>query len=134
MNDSQEIINAIPEYIEEINAGSDPGPVGYIECPICHQRVPAEILPDHLRIHSGGTASGRILTEEESALASGAAPAANTQKAHIAKTCVLCGKCDIFCAPSAIKNSGGTYVVFEAACVGCGECVPVCPVKAIEMW
>jgi ferredoxin-type protein NapF len=49
---------------------------------------------------------------------------------------VVCRRCIEACEHSAIRilaREGRGAVIDPAACTGCGECVPVCPVQAITL-
>jgi MinD superfamily P-loop ATPase len=51
--------------------------------------------------------------------------------------CICCGVCLRYCRFDAIKvnrTSAGseTFFIDPAACDGCGLCVPICPVEAID--
>ncbi len=54
-----------------------------------------------------------------------------------ADACVWCGKCEVVCEYTAIREieSGEKHIaaVNEAICAGCGICAPVCPENAIEI-
>ncbi len=50
------------------------------------------------------------------------------------KYCVACGNCVKVCPKKAIHIDRGTVaVVDKAACVGCGKCVKACPAYLIHM-
>ncbi|MDK2878233.1 MAG: hypothetical protein PWR06_949 [Thermoanaerobacteraceae bacterium] len=46
--------------------------------------------------------------------------------------CIACGKCEKVCLYDSVVPSGGKFKIKDT-CDGCGMCVQVCPVKAIEM-
>lgn len=49
---------------------------------------------------------------------------------------VVCRRCAEVCSHTAIRilaREGRGAVIDAAACTGCGECVPVCPVEAITV-
>lgn len=49
---------------------------------------------------------------------------------------VVCRRCAEVCAPSAVRilaRGGLGAVIDNAACTGCGDCVPICPVEAIAL-
>ncbi len=64
---------------------------------------------------------------------------ANTEKpgplAVIAgEACIGCEQCIAVCPVEAISmNAGGVAVVDAARCIGCGKCEPICPASAIKM-
>lgn len=51
------------------------------------------------------------------------------------ETCVECGRCYVFCPTKTIvrEEEAGYYRVESAWCKGCGICIEVCPIDAIEM-
>jgi ferredoxin-type protein NapF len=58
--------------------------------------------------------------------------------ACLARNRIVCRNCGELCAPRAIRFAavaGGVSVpeVVAAACTGCGDCVPACPVSAITL-
>lgn len=46
--------------------------------------------------------------------------------------CICCEACGEACEPQVIDYSGDWAVIDEERCTGCGECVYVCPMDAIE--
>jgi ferredoxin len=49
---------------------------------------------------------------------------------------VVCRRCVEACEKSAIRilaREGLGAVIDDAACTGCGDCIPVCPVEAIAL-
>ena len=47
--------------------------------------------------------------------------------------CIGCGECITVCPEDAIAMNNKKAVVDGDACIGCGECMTVCPVKAIVL-
>lgn len=50
----------------------------------------------------------------------------------INEACTLCGKCSEACQYHALAVVGGQVLVFPELCHGCGTCVIVCPVGAVD--
>lgn len=50
-----------------------------------------------------------------------------------AEACIGCGECMDICPMNAIKAEDGISMVLEKRCIGCGLCVNRCPVDAITM-
>lgn len=48
-------------------------------------------------------------------------------------TCVACGMCKRKCSFTAIKQDGKIYSIDSNRCDECGDCLIVCPVKAISI-
>ncbi len=49
------------------------------------------------------------------------------------ETCVGCGACVDICPVQAIDLNDGKAVVSNEDCIDCGACVPECPVESISM-
>jgi electron transport complex protein RnfB len=51
-----------------------------------------------------------------------------------AEVCTSCGSCvDDVCQVDAIAEQGDSYSIDRVRCLGCGNCVSVCPEEAIEL-
>lgn len=59
---------------------------------------------------------------------------------HVSKSiideelCTLCGECKIACTHRAIIEEPESYTVDAVRCIGCGDCIKVCPVDAITSY
>jgi len=53
--------------------------------------------------------------------------------ASVTGECIQCGKCEELCRFAAIKDSLSDIKIDPLTCEGCGVCVEVCPVDAIEL-
>ena len=50
----------------------------------------------------------------------------------ITDDCLGCGACVPECPVEAISEAGSTYVIDAASCTDCGVCVDACPADAIK--
>jgi len=53
----------------------------------------------------------------------------------VADACIGCGACEFACSTAALHKTDsflGTFVIDPFTCNDCGDCVPKCPVSAIE--
>jgi len=50
----------------------------------------------------------------------------------IAKKCVKCARCKLFCPAGAISEASASFAIDSAKCIGCGECISVCKKDAIK--
>ncbi|QAZ66470.1 DUF362 domain-containing protein [Solidesulfovibrio carbinolicus] len=72
-------------------------------------------------------------------LAMGCAPRAGKQDQHCVrfvvepKKCIGCAECVAVCPVGAAAMKGKKAVIDKAACIGCGECLTVCPKKAMSI-
>ncbi len=72
-------------------------------------------------------------------LAMGCAPPAGKRDQHSPRfqvdqgACVGCAECLRVCPESAVTIAGKKAAIDKALCVGCGECMTVCQAKAISM-
>jgi heterodisulfide reductase subunit A-like polyferredoxin len=48
-------------------------------------------------------------------------------------TCTGCGDCVDLCSLEAMELSGDTVSINEAFCVGCGACVSTCPTESLSL-
>lgn len=76
-------------------------------------------------------------------LSMGCASRATKQRMHAdmqpvlvdSETCIGCGQCVAICPVDAIRVENGTAVFDHDRCIGCAECLAACPVHAIKvMW
>ena len=71
-------------------------------------------------------------------LAMGCAPAAGKRDQHALRAtvhrekCVGCGECVAVCPVHAIALAEGRALIDRGVCIGCGECMTVCPQRAID--
>ncbi|HQF91368.1 MAG TPA: DUF362 domain-containing protein [Synergistaceae bacterium] len=71
-------------------------------------------------------------------LAMGCAPAAGKRDQHALRAtvhrekCVGCGECVEVCPVHAINLAEGRALIDRGVCIGCGECMTVCPQRAID--
>lgn len=47
--------------------------------------------------------------------------------------CVACGRCVMVCPVKAISVYKGIYALVDRCCVGCGKCEKVCPAGIISL-
>jgi uncharacterized Fe-S center protein len=72
-------------------------------------------------------------------LAMGCAPRAGKQDQHCVrfvvdpKKCIGCTECVRVCPVGAATMKGKKAVISKEACIGCGECLTVCPKKAMSI-
>lgn len=72
-------------------------------------------------------------------LAMGCAPRAGKQEQHCVrfvvdgKQCIGCQECVTVCPVGAAAMVGKKAVIDKEACIGCGECLTVCPKKAMSI-
>ncbi len=70
-------------------------------------------------------------------LAMGCAPRAGKQDQHCVrfqvdpKKCIGCGECVKVCPAEAISMADKKALIEKSICIGCGECLTVCPKKAM---
>ena len=51
-----------------------------------------------------------------------------------AESCIACGTCaEERCPVKAISENGGSYIVMEDKCIGCGLCTVTCPADSISL-
>ena len=51
---------------------------------------------------------------------------------HITDACIKCGACAGVCPVKAISEGDDRYVIDADVCVSCGSCADQCPVSAIH--
>jgi uncharacterized Fe-S center protein len=72
-------------------------------------------------------------------LAMGCAPRAGKQDQHCVrfvvepKKCIGCAECVAVCPVGAARMKGKKAIIDKATCIGCGECLTVCPKKAMSI-
>ncbi|WP_428566298.1 MAG: DUF362 domain-containing protein [Solidesulfovibrio sp. DCME] len=72
-------------------------------------------------------------------LAMGCAPRAGKQDQHCVrfavdlKKCIGCGQCVAVCPVGAAALHGKKAIIDKTLCIGCGECLTVCPKKAMHI-
>ena len=72
-------------------------------------------------------------------LAMGCAPRAGKQDQHCvrfavdAKKCIGCGECVAVCPVGAATMADKKAAIEKSLCIGCGECLTVCPKKAMSI-
>ncbi|MEL7640894.1 MAG: DUF362 domain-containing protein [Solidesulfovibrio sp.] len=72
-------------------------------------------------------------------LAMGCAPRAGKQDQHCVrfavdlKKCIGCGECVAVCPVGAAALHGKKALIEKSLCIGCGECLTVCPKKAMRI-
>ncbi len=72
-------------------------------------------------------------------LAMGCAPRNGKREQHSVrfkvepKKCIGCGECLTVCPEGAVTMTGKKAVIDRTICIGCGECLTVCPKKAMNL-
>lgn len=104
----------------------------YIADAIC--RAPAMVVLSHFKGHEMAGFGGAIKN-----LAMGGASVRGKRDQHATHVqideskCVGCGQCVKVCPQNALELVNGKSHVDTARCIGCFECITVCPVKAISI-
>lgn len=85
----------------------------------------------HIRSPEGGVAV--LISRHGCMMERGVLSAQQSWKVSITSQCISCGQCvNAFeCPALRMDEASGKAVVDQDRCVGCGTCIPVCPVDAI---
>jgi len=51
---------------------------------------------------------------------------------YITSDCIGCRQCINVCPVEAIRENNGNVYIVEEECIECGTCAEVCPVEAIQ--
>lgn len=92
----------------------------------------ALVMVSHFKGHEMAGFGGAVKN-----IAMGCAPAAGKRDQHAARPqvnealCVGCGECVAVCPVQAVALEAGRAEIHRIPCVGCGECMTVCPQNAI---
>jgi len=97
-------------------------------------RAGAMVVLSHFKGHELAGFGGAVKN-----LAMGCAPRAGKQDQHCVrfevdpKKCIGCSECLKVCPVGAIAMTEKKAVIDKAVCIGCGECLTVCPKKAMSI-
>lgn len=97
-------------------------------------RADSMVVLSHFKGHEMAGFGGAVKN-----LAMGCAPRAGKQDQHCVrfavdpKKCIGCAECVQVCPTGAAAMADKKAVIDKAACIGCGECLTVCPKKAMGM-